>query len=261
MRKECDDYFIESSFSSHGSSGTGLGPKHYTIYLRGVLLLQFIEQLEKLIDIAYYGSFTIAAKCTNIRTFYQKNIATCNEWFSRIRPAVMKMALYCGLPTMTMRCSLLIEGTLDVSYSSLFLLVEALISLKAPETLEGISISHQLVEKKWFKGAIAEAHGNYENASNFYRLSLIRDTTWKEDIIPNRLSLLTFSSDELDLFCSKRLVQCFFNLGHSEQLVRFFQPTKNSTISFDKSPFLLQNAELNTHLKQVMLSSNILMLS
>jgi len=35
---------------------TGLGPRHYTVHLRAILLLQFIEHLDKLLYNAYEGS-------------------------------------------------------------------------------------------------------------------------------------------------------------------------------------------------------------
>ena len=34
----------------------GLGPRHYTVHLRAMLLLQFIEHLDKLMYNAYEGS-------------------------------------------------------------------------------------------------------------------------------------------------------------------------------------------------------------
>ena len=34
----------------------GLGPRHYTVHLRAVLLLQFMEHLDKLMYNAYEGS-------------------------------------------------------------------------------------------------------------------------------------------------------------------------------------------------------------
>lgn len=43
-----------SAFSGH--MGAGLGPRHYTVHLRAVLLLQFMEHLDKLMYNAYEGS-------------------------------------------------------------------------------------------------------------------------------------------------------------------------------------------------------------
>ena len=43
-----------SYFSGH--MGAGLGPRHYTVHLRAVLILQFIEHLDKLMYNAYEGS-------------------------------------------------------------------------------------------------------------------------------------------------------------------------------------------------------------
>lgn len=40
----------------HVSVSAGLGPRHYTVHLRAVLLLQFMEHLDKLMYNAYEGS-------------------------------------------------------------------------------------------------------------------------------------------------------------------------------------------------------------
>ena len=42
--------------SSSSSTSPGLGPRHYTVHLRAVLLLQFMEHLDKLMYNAYEGS-------------------------------------------------------------------------------------------------------------------------------------------------------------------------------------------------------------
>ena len=41
---------------THTHTLTGLGPRHYTVHLRAVLLLQFMEHLDKLMYNAYEGS-------------------------------------------------------------------------------------------------------------------------------------------------------------------------------------------------------------
>ena len=254
LRKDCEEYFIESSIVQSCSPGTGLGPRHYTIYLRGVLLLLFIEQLEKLMNSTYYGSFAMSAKCTSVKAFFQKNIDTCNQWFSRIRPAVMKMALHSALPTMTIRCGLLIEGPLEVTDNSFFLLVDALVTMKSYETLEGISISYQLGAEKWLQGAITEAQGNYENARKLYQLTLLLESAANNEILHDNRSVYVFSNEEVKLFCSKRLIQCYFSLENYDQLVEILEPTNNNTIPIGNSPFLLHSVELKIHFKQVFIN-------
>ena len=44
------------SFFVHVLFSVGLGPRHYTVHLRAVLLLQFMEHLDKLMYNAYEGS-------------------------------------------------------------------------------------------------------------------------------------------------------------------------------------------------------------
>ena len=56
-----------SSFSGH--MGAGLGPRHYTVHLRAVLLLQFMEHLDKLMYNAYEGSCVTLSPVPKVPTF------------------------------------------------------------------------------------------------------------------------------------------------------------------------------------------------
>ncbi len=45
---------VRTNYPSLGRAG--LGPRHYTVHLRAILLLQFMEHLDKLMYNAYEGS-------------------------------------------------------------------------------------------------------------------------------------------------------------------------------------------------------------
>ena len=48
----------------------GLGPRHYTVHLRAVLLLQFMEHLDKLMFNAYEGSCVTLPMVPKVRGTY-----------------------------------------------------------------------------------------------------------------------------------------------------------------------------------------------
>ncbi|KAI6650009.1 Serine/threonine-protein kinase SMG1-like [Oopsacas minuta] len=237
----------ENAFVYSGSNSSGLGPRHYTIYLRGILLLQFLEHLEKLVHNSYFGSIILSSTCKNSRKFFNKNISTCQEWFSRIHPSIMKMATLSGLPAMAVRCGFFqLESYQDQNNKcDLFLLAEALIFLKAYFILEGLGISHCLNRATWFQGTIFEARGNYECALKHYRTVICGDfrTPGSTDS--------WHSGTKVYMFCIKRLVQCFFSLGNFEELNLYFASEENKITYPNLSDFSLHNSELNTHLKQV----------
>ena len=49
----------------------GLGPRHYTVHLRAVLLLQFMEHLDKLMYNAYEGSCVTLPPVPKVRSIFQ----------------------------------------------------------------------------------------------------------------------------------------------------------------------------------------------
>lgn len=67
-----------SSFSGH--MGAGLGPRHYTVHLRAVLLLQFMEHLDKLMYNAYEGSCVTLPPVPKVRPEFMTLYIT---WYSK----------------------------------------------------------------------------------------------------------------------------------------------------------------------------------
>ena len=84
---------------------SGLGPRHYTVHLRIVLLLHFMEHLEKLMYNSYEGVspmiFPTAPK--PVRTFFRMNRVTCQEWLHRIRSNLVTIAIHAGMPALAVR--------------------------------------------------------------------------------------------------------------------------------------------------------------
>ncbi|MGH0131963.1 UNVERIFIED_CONTAM: hypothetical protein FKN15_008623 [Acipenser sinensis] len=85
---------------SGGESDEG----HHGNQLRLALLLQFLENLEKLMYNAYEGcANALTAPPKGIRTFFYTNRQTCQDWLTRIRMALMRVGLLSGQPAVTVR--------------------------------------------------------------------------------------------------------------------------------------------------------------
>ena len=94
-----DVYLTEFIFVSPESSSDEFGSS-----LRASLLLQFMENLEKLLYNAYEGlANALPAPPKAARTFFRTNRGTCQEWLLRVRLHVVVMALHCGQPAMAYR--------------------------------------------------------------------------------------------------------------------------------------------------------------
>ncbi|MEE6524039.1 hypothetical protein FKM82_023237, partial [Ascaphus truei] len=77
---------------------------HSSNQLRLVLLLQYLENLDKLMYNAYEGcSNALTAPPKVIRTFFYTNRQTCQDWLTRIRIAIMRVGLLAGQPAVTVR--------------------------------------------------------------------------------------------------------------------------------------------------------------
>ncbi|GCC18493.1 hypothetical protein chiPu_0017960 [Chiloscyllium punctatum] len=77
---------------------------HTSNQLRLILLLQFLENLEKLMYNAYEGcANALMAPPKVIRTFFYTNRQTCHDWLTRIRVAIMRVGLLAGQPAVTVR--------------------------------------------------------------------------------------------------------------------------------------------------------------
>lgn len=83
---------------------SGLGPRHYTVHLRAVLLLQFMEHLDKLMYNAYEGScVTLPLVPKAVKGFFRKNMDVCLSWLSNVRGYLVSVATHAGLPAVALR--------------------------------------------------------------------------------------------------------------------------------------------------------------
>ncbi|KAG2455286.1 SMG1 kinase, partial [Polypterus senegalus] len=168
---------------SNGESDEG----HHYNQLRLALLLQFLENLEKLMYNAYEGcANALTAPPKGIRTFFYTNRQTCQDWLTRIRMALMRVGLLAGQPAVTVRhgFDLMMEmkngnsqGTdMDVP---IMMLVEALCELRCPEAIQGLATwsSASLGKSMTWIGSVAlQAEGRFEKAAVEYQEQLCAST-------------------------------------------------------------------------------------
>nr|XP_032656056.1 serine/threonine-protein kinase SMG1-like isoform X2 [Chelonoidis abingdonii] len=154
---------------------------HSSNQLRLVLLLQYLENLEKLMYNAYEGcANALTSPPKVIRTFFYTNRQTCQDWLTRIRLSIMRVGLLAGQPAVTVRhgFDLLTEmKTNNVSQGSelevtIMTLVEALCELHCPEAIQGIAVwSSAIVGKSlpWINSVAQQAEGRFEKAAVEYQ--------------------------------------------------------------------------------------------
>ncbi|XP_032443983.1 serine/threonine-protein kinase SMG1 isoform X1 [Xiphophorus hellerii] len=189
------------AWAGPGSDGDG----HHSNQLRLTLLLQYLENLEKLMYNAYEGcANALTAPPKAIKTFFYTNRQTCQDWLTRIRLALMRVGLLSGQPAVTVRhgFDLLTEfknsGTqapeLEVP---LALLVEALCELRCPEAIQGLAAWSLLTCGKnlgWLSSVALQAEGRFEKAALEYQDQLSAVTGMDCSIKSSDSCLLKLSS-------------------------------------------------------------------
>uniref|UniRef100_A0A665V5R4 non-specific serine/threonine protein kinase n=1 Tax=Echeneis naucrates TaxID=173247 RepID=A0A665V5R4_ECHNA len=161
-----------------GAGGDGDG--HHSNQLRLVLLLQYLENLEKLMYNAYEGcANALTAPPKGIRTFFYTNRQTCQDWLTRIRLALMRVGLLSGQPAVTIRHGF--DLLTEIKNSStqglelevpLTLLVEALCELRCPEAIQGLMAWSLTATGKslcWLSSVALQAEGRFEKAALEYQ--------------------------------------------------------------------------------------------
>ncbi|XP_038156782.1 serine/threonine-protein kinase SMG1 [Cyprinodon tularosa] len=186
-----------------GPGGDGDG--HHSNQLRLTLLLQYLENLEKLMYNAYEGcANALTAPPKAIKTFFYTNRQTCQDWLTRIRLALMRVGLLSGQPAVTVRhgFDLLTEfknggaqaAELEVP---LALLVEALCELRCPEAIQGLAAWSLLTCGKslgWVSSVALQAEGRFEKAALEYQDQLSAVTGSDCSIRSSEGGLLKLSS-------------------------------------------------------------------
>ncbi|XP_030337334.1 serine/threonine-protein kinase SMG1 isoform X3 [Strigops habroptila] len=155
---------------------------HSSNQLRLVLLLQYLENLEKLMYNAYEGcANALTSPPKVIRTFFYTNRQTCQDWLTRIRLSIMRVGLLAGQPAVTVRhgFDLLTEMKTNNSLSqgnelevTIMMLVEALCELHCPEAIQGIAVWSSAVVGKslaWISSVAQQAEGRFEKATVEYQ--------------------------------------------------------------------------------------------
>ncbi|KAJ0058451.1 hypothetical protein NL108_014651, partial [Boleophthalmus pectinirostris] len=183
------------------------GDCHHSNQLRLALLLQYLENLDKLMYNAYEGcANALSPPPKAIRTFFYTNRQTCQDWLTRIRLALMRVGLLSGQPAVTIRhgfdllsevksstpqvCTLysiykphsvfisfVYKSILPVSQGPelemvLMLLVDALCELRCPEAIHGLvswSLSNTGRSLGWLTSVALQAEGRFEKAALEYQ--------------------------------------------------------------------------------------------
>ncbi|KAG7459406.1 hypothetical protein MATL_G00210290 [Megalops atlanticus] len=167
---------------SQWSSGEG-DEGHHSSQLRLTLLLQFLENLEKLMYNAYEGcANALTAPPKGIRTFFYTNRQTCQDWLTRIRLALMRVGLLSGQPAVTVRhgFDLLAEMRNSSAQGAemeapITMLVEALCELRCPEAIQGLAAWSSSVAGRglgWVSSVALQAEGRFEKAAQEYQEQL-----------------------------------------------------------------------------------------
>ncbi|XP_069566221.1 serine/threonine-protein kinase SMG1 isoform X2 [Brachyistius frenatus] len=190
------------AWAGAGSDGDG----HHSNQLRLALLLQYLENLEKLMYNAYEGcANALTAPPKGIRTFFYTNRQTCQDWLTRIRLALMRVGLLSGQPAVTIRhgFDLLTEiknsGTQGPELEvPLALLVEALWELRCPEAIQGLAAWSFFASGKslgWLSSVALQAEGRFEKAALEYQDQLSAVTGMDCCIKSSECCLLKLSSN------------------------------------------------------------------
>ncbi|KAG8006642.1 Serine/threonine-protein kinase SMG1, partial [Nibea albiflora] len=184
----------------------GDGDGHHSNQLRLALLLQYLENLEKLMYNAYEGcANALTAPPKGIRTFFYTNRQTCQDWLTRIRLALMRVGLLSGQPAVTIRHGFDLLTEIKNSNTQgpelevpLTLLVEALCELHCPEAIHGLAAwSHFTTSRSlgWLSSVALQAEGRFEKAALEYQDQLSAVTGMDCSVKSSECCLLKFSSN------------------------------------------------------------------
>ncbi|XP_063286393.1 serine/threonine-protein kinase SMG1 isoform X2 [Pelobates fuscus] len=154
---------------------------HGNNQLRLVLLLQYLENLDKLMYNAYEGcANALTSPPKVIRTFFYTNRQTCQDWLTRIRIAIMRVGLLAGQPAVTVRhgFDLLAEMKSNCVHQgtefelTVMMVVEALCELQCPEAIQGLTVWSSAATGKslsWINSVALQADGRFEKAAVEYQ--------------------------------------------------------------------------------------------
>ncbi|XP_044160054.1 LOW QUALITY PROTEIN: serine/threonine-protein kinase SMG1 [Bufo gargarizans] len=154
---------------------------HANNQLRLVLLLQYLENLDKLMYNAYEGcANALTSPPKVIRTFFYTNRQTCQDWLTRIRIAIMRVGLLAGQPAVTVRHGFDLLSEMKNNSApqgtefelTVMMVVEALCELQCPEAIQGLAVWSSAVAGKslsWINSVALQADGRFEKAAVEYQ--------------------------------------------------------------------------------------------
>ncbi|KAG9477052.1 hypothetical protein GDO78_002442 [Eleutherodactylus coqui] len=154
---------------------------HANNQLRLILLLQYLENLDKLMYNAYEGcANALTSPPKVIRTFFYTNRQTCQDWLTRIRIAIMRVGLLAGQPAVTVRHGFDLLSEMKNNSSpqgtefelTVMMVVEALCELQCPEAIQGLAVWSSAIAGKslsWINSVALQADGRFEKAAVEYQ--------------------------------------------------------------------------------------------
>ncbi|XP_063692861.1 serine/threonine-protein kinase SMG1-like [Bolinopsis microptera] len=194
---------------------SGIGSQCYVSLLRSNLLLHFINNLEKLIYNAYEGTVHSIQGCNKaVKNFFVLNRSTCEEWFSRIRPAIAEVCSNTGMYAESWRHALHIQP----STSALLLSVRAALNMHAPGYIRGLKCIYS-EHDGLLNAAELQASGRYEEASEVYKATID-----------------TVSNSEEKQFIALQALECYLALNDWDETLSWSQMHSNE-IYTDKTPY------------------------
>lgn len=153
-------------------------------HLQCNMLLQFIENLEKLMYNGYEGCVVgLPSPPKSVRVFFRTNRSTCLEWLTRVRKPVMSVGSACGSPSATVWHGFrtlhemkIGENTKSEEFDNAVLLTaEALCELKSPHAISGLMAwCEQTMGRNysWINGIVMKAKGWYESSAAEFKSAL-----------------------------------------------------------------------------------------
>nr|XP_027196397.1 serine/threonine-protein kinase SMG1-like [Dermatophagoides pteronyssinus] len=220
------------------------------------MLLMIMDNFDKLIYNAIHGN-SLRLYCSSklSKQFFKKNRATCSEWLNRNRRSIMVLASKVGqLSIVVHHGQELLRNyqsdrtlfTLDEIEFILLLMIDALIQMKASETIRGYYnwVKQYLAVKfVWIKAATDEANGRYERALIQYR-NLLQDKVIDNGINVGgeqqqqqssaaNLNTLNLISSSKNFICNsytvnffrKRILNCLLNIENYDNALEWWKST------------------------------------
>ncbi|XP_063961813.1 serine/threonine-protein kinase SMG1-like [Lytechinus pictus] len=101
IRSALSEFITDMKVENSGTSGndkiTAFSEEYKSAQLRPILLLQYLEHLEKLMYNAYEGSaVALPSMPKPVKAFFRTNRVTCHEGFALVRPLAYNLAMHCS---------------------------------------------------------------------------------------------------------------------------------------------------------------------